>query len=629
MILQPIAGVQIRRVDRRVPPGCLERGVPGGGVDPSEYRRERHPATASLGYRGCRHRPELPPGRARKRPRGRRRPIAGGWGVLLRRVPPGLPTSHSLRAGAGNKKETDSPGSIPPRTTAGAGTSSAFGMKEGPAKYLSGLEVQSLWGRCLRRAGSPGLQPGVQPLPPVFFACPSRGTESLAEFLEAEFHLPVPWPRSSGSSPLSPPRYFLGGGRSFLRGLADFRVRPVLPYAILPVPPPDAGGDHSGRGGGVEPSGIREFPLAVEKEGQVEIELKVWSKFLDERGGLFITIVHGTGKAQAPGRRGAILGTSFRPPVHDQVVGRTHPRRGIGCKREQAHRHQFGSVRNARRDLESGILVDSSWSAPTTEHHREHLQGEGHPCSAGNAGRIRGHRHGEGGIPVRRRFRHPAARVRSDENGEEALRRTSTSMRGTPRSSTSPRSRDDPRRAAPHRAGSQGTVGNQGGADHDPHHPSRQVSRAPHLVGHIGISRRIEDPGEGQAHAIVERIRLNGMGAIVRTAAEGKTEAELKADMDYLVRHWDTIRKKGEAQARPPHPPGALPLPPGGTGPLHRGHGPDRRRLGGGVPRIREFASQFFPRLQDRIELYRGDSRSSNITASRSSSPGLSTRRSG
>ncbi|MDX1814740.1 MAG: Rne/Rng family ribonuclease, partial [Thermodesulfobacteriota bacterium] len=125
---------------------------------------------------------------------------------------------------------------------------------------------------------------------------------------------------------------------------------------------------------------------------------------------------------------------------------------------------------------------------------------------------------------------------------------------------------------------------------------------------HIGISRRIEDPGERERlHEIGERICLDGMGAIVRTAAEGRSEAELKADMDYLVRHWDTIRKKCEAASAPTL--------------IHRELSLSLRAVRDMFTaemdqivvdseeeyvRIRDFASQFFPRLLDQIELYRG-----------------------
>ena len=124
---------------------------------------------------------------------------------------------------------------------------------------------------------------------------------------------------------------------------------------------------------------------------------------------------------------------------------------------------------------------------------------------------------------------------------------------------------------------------------------------------HIGISRRIEDPAERERlHAIVEKIRPEGMGAIVRTASEGGTEADLQADMDYLVRLWETVRRKGETAA-----PSSL---------IHRELSLSLRAVRDLFTadtdrivvdseeehgRIRTFASQFFPRIQDSIELYK------------------------
>jgi ribonuclease G len=134
-----------------------------------------------------------------------------------------------------------------------------------------------------------------------------------------------------------------------------------------------------------------------------------------------------------------------------------------------------------------------------------------------------------------------------------------------------------------------------------------------HLVlltwsGHIGVSRRIEDPEERERlTSIVERIRPEGMGAIVRTAAEGRSEAELAADMDYLVRLWDTVRKRGE-NASPPHL-------------VHRDLSlslravrdlftADLDRIVVDDPeefeKIRSFAAQFFPGAKERIELHPG-----------------------
>jgi ribonuclease G len=125
---------------------------------------------------------------------------------------------------------------------------------------------------------------------------------------------------------------------------------------------------------------------------------------------------------------------------------------------------------------------------------------------------------------------------------------------------------------------------------------------------HIGISRRIEDLEERERlHAIVEGIRLDGMGAIVRTAAEGKTEADLKADRDYLVRHWDTIRKKGDEASAPVLIHRELSLSLRAVRDMFTAD-MDRIVVDSEEEyiRIRDFASQFFPGLRDRIECYQG-----------------------
>jgi ribonuclease G len=134
-----------------------------------------------------------------------------------------------------------------------------------------------------------------------------------------------------------------------------------------------------------------------------------------------------------------------------------------------------------------------------------------------------------------------------------------------------------------------------------------------HLVlltwsAHIGISRRIEDPEErDRLSRIVETIRPEGMGAIVRTAAEGRSEAELKTDMDYLVRLWETIRKKSESTAAPVLIHRELSLSLRAARDLFSSES-DRIAVDSQeeYDRIRSFASQFFPRIQDRIELFDG-----------------------
>ena len=66
---------------------------------------------------------------------------------------------------------------------------------------------------------------------------------------------------------------------------------------------------------------------------------------------------------------------------------------------------------------------------------------------------------------------------------------------------------------------------------------------------HIGISQRIEDESE-RAHL---RSRLEALlpqeschGYIIRTSAETATDQELQADVDYLSRLWENIRKRSK-----------------------------------------------------------------------------------
>ncbi|CAH2030227.1 Rne/Rng family ribonuclease [Trichlorobacter ammonificans] len=78
--------------------------------------------------------------------------------------------------------------------------------------------------------------------------------------------------------------------------------------------------------------------------------------------------------------------------------------------------------------------------------------------------------------------------------------------------------------------------------------PGRHVVYMP-TVDHVGISRRIEDEAERERlREIVDRLRQPGCGFIVRTAAEGKTEDDMKADIQYLAKVWaEIVRKKEKA----------------------------------------------------------------------------------
>lgn len=68
----------------------------------------------------------------------------------------------------------------------------------------------------------------------------------------------------------------------------------------------------------------------------------------------------------------------------------------------------------------------------------------------------------------------------------------------------------------------------------------------------IGVSHRIASSEERERlRKIIERVRPNGSGVIVRTAAEGRSAEEIRADIESLVRLWDRIRKKAEMTAAP------------------------------------------------------------------------------
>jgi len=67
----------------------------------------------------------------------------------------------------------------------------------------------------------------------------------------------------------------------------------------------------------------------------------------------------------------------------------------------------------------------------------------------------------------------------------------------------------------------------------------------------VGVSRKIEDRSErNRLKSIGDRIRPEGMGLILRTECEGHSEAELKADVSYLVSLWaDVLRNAKRMQA--------------------------------------------------------------------------------
>lgn len=82
--------------------------------------------------------------------------------------------------------------------------------------------------------------------------------------------------------------------------------------------------------------------------------------------------------------------------------------------------------------------------------------------------------------------------------------------------------------------------------------PSRYVVFVPYTQ-HIGVSHRLEDMAERQrlkdiVNAFVPQ--EGGGGYILRTAAEGISEEELRADMDFLHKLWQSVEER--ARSEPP-----------------------------------------------------------------------------
>lgn len=81
--------------------------------------------------------------------------------------------------------------------------------------------------------------------------------------------------------------------------------------------------------------------------------------------------------------------------------------------------------------------------------------------------------------------------------------------------------------------------------------PSRHLVLMP-TVQHIGVSRRIEDEDERKRlKTIIETLSPGGHGFIARTAADGKYDSILKADIDFLLSVWDNINKKNRQSTAP------------------------------------------------------------------------------
>ncbi len=81
--------------------------------------------------------------------------------------------------------------------------------------------------------------------------------------------------------------------------------------------------------------------------------------------------------------------------------------------------------------------------------------------------------------------------------------------------------------------------------------PGRHLVFMP-TVDHIGISRRISsDKERRRLRELVEQVRPPGSGFIVRTVADGISEKDLRADMQFLIKLWNEVVQRTETSRCP------------------------------------------------------------------------------
>ncbi len=81
--------------------------------------------------------------------------------------------------------------------------------------------------------------------------------------------------------------------------------------------------------------------------------------------------------------------------------------------------------------------------------------------------------------------------------------------------------------------------------------PGRYLVLMP-SVNYVGVSRRITDDHERQRlRDLASDIKPDNMGVIVRTVAEGKTRAEMRSDLSFVLRLWEKIQEDTKRRKAP------------------------------------------------------------------------------
>jgi ribonuclease E len=120
-----------------------------------------------------------------------------------------------------------------------------------------------------------------------------------------------------------------------------------------------------------------------------------------------------------------------------------------------------------------------------------------------------------------------------------------------------------------------------------------------------GISKRLPDDVRKRLRTILDRVKPEQHGLIVRTAAEHATEDELRADMRLLLDQWEAIAAKAAKVNRPSllyrEPELAVRVIREEFNAEYRGVVIDDRRL---YEEVKSYVGAFSPELADRIEFY-------------------------
>ena len=71
-------------------------------------------------------------------------------------------------------------------------------------------------------------------------------------------------------------------------------------------------------------------------------------------------------------------------------------------------------------------------------------------------------------------------------------------------------------------------------------------------ANYIGISKKIWDKFERRRlKKVAQRLRVQNVGVIIRTVAEGKSEQHIENDFNQLINNWNKIENKADHESAP------------------------------------------------------------------------------